>query len=77
MTLPTINGHSIHVPGWAIAAAVLVVTLVATGFKVGAEYTDHQKSLENVELRLCRIEAAVQLEPWPGCPTNPRPGAGS
>ena len=73
--LPT-NGSGLRVPGWAVTAAAVAIVVLTMGIKIGISYNDMQRSLETVEVRLCRIERAVNVSPWLGCPTGPPTGGG-
>ena len=74
MTLPTINGHSIHVPRWAITAILVTPTVLGVGFKFGRMYDRLDNTLGTMEARLCRIERAVNVQPGLGCPSVPQSG---
>ncbi len=71
-----LNGHPIHVPRWAITAAVVTIVVLSAGFKLGRMYDHLESTLGTMEARLCRIERAVEVQPGQGCPANSRTGAG-
>ena len=66
MTFPRLN-HGVHIPGWAITAVVVIVAVLTTGFGLGRTWNDTQRSLREMSHRLCRIEQALELTPWPSC----------
>ena len=70
-----LNGHSIHVPRWAIRALVVAIVVLGAGFKLGRMYDHLESTLGTMEARLCRIERAVNVESGLGCPTNTQSGA--
>ncbi len=76
MAHPTINGHTIHVPRWAITAILVASTVLGVGFTLGRTYDRLENTLETMEARLCRIERAVNVQPALSCPANPQPGGG-
>ena len=73
MTFPRLN-HGVHIPGWAIAAAVLIIAVLTTGFSLGGKWNDTQRSLRELNTRMCRIERALDIPPWPSCSPPPRSG---
>lgn len=64
------NG-GIRVPQWLVTAVIIAVALLSAGYAAGQKLTAKASQMETIELRLCRIERALQLEPWPGCPAVP------
>ncbi len=74
MAHPTINGHSIRVPGWAVTAIMVAIVILTAGFKFGRMYDRLDNTLETMEARLCRIERAVNVQPGLSCPTGPLSG---
>ncbi len=71
-----LNGQAIRVPRWAITAVLVVGVLLAAGFRLGVSYNEMQDALEDVGVRLCRLERAHQLSPWPSCLEPRQTGAG-
>jgi hypothetical protein len=63
----TVNG--IQVPGWAVAAIMVAASLIGVGVGLGAKLEAQAQRDVNVNYRLCRIERALGVEPWQGCPT--------
>ncbi len=59
--------NGVRIPAWAITAVVVIVVVLTTGFSLGRTWNDTQRSLREMNLRLCRIEQALQLTPWPSC----------
>ena len=66
MTIPRLN-HGVHIPGWAIAAIVLIVAVLTTGFSLGRTWNDTQRSVRDLNARMCRIEQALEIPLWPNC----------
>ncbi len=66
MTTPRFN-HSVHIPGWAITAVIVIAVVLTTGFSLGRTWNDTQRSLRETHLRLCRIEQALDIPLWPSC----------
>ncbi len=67
MTISRLN-HGVHIPGWAIAAIVLIIAVLTTGFSLGRTWNDTQRSVAEMNTRMCRIERALDIPPWPSCP---------
>ncbi len=53
--------NSVRIPGWAITTVVLVVAVLAAGIRIGRTWNE-------MESRMCRIERALDIPVWPGCP---------
>lgn len=62
------NGNGLRVPGWAVTAVVAIAAILTTGIAVGQKIKGTDTAFEIISVRLCRIEKAVNLQPWPGCP---------
>lgn len=58
----------LHVPAWAMAAVAAVGIIVGMGVRVGLWLGEFQ----SVGPRLCRIERAMNLAPWPTCSAAPQ-----
>ncbi len=61
--------NGVRIPAWAIAAAVLITAVLTTGFRIGGKWNDTQRSLLELNTRMCRIERALDIPPWPSCST--------
>ncbi len=59
--------NGVRIPGWAIAAIVLVVAVLTTGFSLGRTWNDTQRSVRDLNARMCRIEQALDIPLWPSC----------
>ena len=59
--------NGIRIPGWAIAAIVLIVAILTTGFSLGRSWNDTQHSVRDLNARMCRIEQALEIPLWPSC----------
>lgn len=59
--------NGIRIPGWAIAAIMLVVAVLSTGFSLGRTWNDTQRSVHDLNARMCRIEKALDIPMWPSC----------
>lgn len=58
------------VPRWALLVVVLASPVaVYAAFRLGGALTDHLRTTRELDLRMCRVEFALKLEPWPTCPT--------
>ncbi len=66
--------NGVRIPGWAIAAVVLIVAVLTTGFNLGSKWNDTQRSVSELNTRMCRIERALDIPPWPTCSPPPRSG---
>lgn len=69
------NGNGIHVSGRTIAAivaigAVITATWGAATFVAAqtGRISDLERRNHDMDLRTCRIEKALNIPPWPGCP---------
>ena len=71
MNIPRLNG-GIRIPGWAIGATLLIVTVLGTGFTLGRTWNDTQRSLHDLNARMCRIEQALGIPLWPSCTKEER-----
>ena len=69
--MPALTARSIHVPGWAVVAVTVAVALLSAGYAAGQKERDTDAQFEVINYRLCRIERAVNVEPWMRCPTTP------
>ena len=63
--LPHHNG--VRIPAWAITAVVVVVVVLTTGFSLGRTWNDTQRSVRELNTRMCRIEEALDIPLWPSC----------
>jgi hypothetical protein len=61
----TLGNGSIRIPGWVVAVTSLAVALVGFGAWMG-------RKMELIDGRLCRIEARIGAEHYPGCPEPPK-----
>lgn len=68
--------EGIHIPGWAVAAITMVVALISTGVWAGLKAEAQSNQNVTVDYRLCRIERALNIDPWVTCarPTMPSGG---
>lgn len=66
MNIPRLNG-GIRIPGWAIGAWLLIVAVLSTGFTLGRTWNDTQRSVDDLNARMCRIEKALDIPMWPSC----------
>ncbi len=65
-----INGmNGIRVPRWLITALAVGVAVLSAGYAVGEKVAANTARMNTIELRLCRIERALKIEPWPRCPS--------
>jgi hypothetical protein len=62
----TQNGF--RVPSWAVAALTAMTTLIGIGILLGSKLEAQAQQNDNVNYRLCRIERALQVDPWISCP---------
>lgn len=67
--LNLINQNGFRVPGWAVAALTTMVTLIGIGIALGTKLEAQAQRNLTVDYRLCRIERALQVDPWASCPT--------
>lgn len=58
----------IRVPRWAVVAITVAVTLIGSGVAYGRAAAQRDNHDQLVDYRLCRIEHALNIEPWSGCP---------
>ncbi len=66
MTIPRLN-HDVRIPGWAIGAVLLIIAVLTTGFSLGRTWNDTQRSVRDLNARMCRIEQALDIPLWPSC----------
>ena len=59
--------NGIRIPGWAITAVVVIVVVLSTGFRLGRTWNDTQRSVRDLNARMCRIELALDIPLWPSC----------
>lgn len=71
----TVNGRDLKVPGWFFGAISVVAVVLAVGWKANGAVRDVTDSITRMEsdlryinARLCRLERAARIEPWPSCP---------
>ena len=62
-----VTHNGVRIPGWAIAAVVAVVVVLTTGFSLGRTWNDTQRSVRDLNDRMCRIEQALDIPLWPSC----------
>lgn len=71
------NGNGLHVPRWALVAGGLLITVISgtisATLAVSQVLGDATKDKQVTQLRLCRIERALAIEPWPTCPAVVKP----
>lgn len=60
----------LYIPRWAIVAGGILVAIISATWGAAQTITRSQEEGKMMHHRLCRIERAVGLEPWPTCP-NP------
>ena len=61
------TGRAIYVPGWAVVAAITVIGLLSAGYAAGQKAKDTEDQFTVINYRLCRIEHAVNVEPYMTC----------
>lgn len=61
-----------YMPRWAIVAIGLfcsfTTALVATTWSAAQKVARAEERVNTMDVRLCRIEAALKITPWPTCP---------
>jgi hypothetical protein len=78
------TGSAFSVPRWAIVAGGLLVSIVTGTVSATVVVMKHTQRDETAtlaraqdeqitQLRLCRIERALKIEPWPTCPATVQP----
>ena len=65
--LVTPTGRAIYVPGWAVVAAITVIGLLSAGYAAGQKGRVIEDTFTVINYRLCRIEHAVNVEPYMTC----------
>jgi hypothetical protein len=65
------DSGGIRVPRWFVAAASAAITLIGAGIVYGRASAARDAHDQIVDYRLCRIEHALSIEPWQGCPPEP------
>lgn len=63
-----IHPNGIRVPRWLVTVVVTATALLGAGYAVGQRVRTETSRIETIEVRLCRIETALHIDPWPGCP---------
>ncbi len=56
-----------RVPGWAVAAATAITTLIGSGIFLGIKLEAQSSQNVSTNYRLCRIEKALGIDPWILC----------
>lgn len=74
------NGNGVHVSGRTIAAIIGIAAVVTVTWGAAtyvAAQTNRISTIEQLRrddnLRWCRLERAVKLDPWHTCPEAPTP----
>lgn len=63
------NGSTaLYVPRWALVAGGLVIALVGATFGAAQKIVRAEERVNTMDVRLCRIESALDIPPWPTCP---------
>lgn len=64
--------NGVRVPAWAITAIAVGAVVWGAGYAFGQKSKDNDAAFEIISTRLCRIERAVNIEPWATCPQGKR-----
>lgn len=67
------NGNGLYVPRWALVAGALLIAIVSATWSAAQTVARAKTDAEVMQLRMCRIERAVGIEPWPTCPAVVKP----
>jgi len=54
-------------PRWAIIAGSVLIAVASAALAQGVRVGRYEERINTVDARLCRIEAALHIEPWPSC----------
>jgi len=64
---------ALYVPKWVLVAGGLLIAIVSATYSAASTVAKAKSDAEIIQLRMCRIERAVGLEPWPTCPVVIKP----
>jgi hypothetical protein len=59
----------IRVPGWAVTAVLASIAIGKIAWDASRTFSAIQQNQRIMDVRLCRIEAANHIPPWPTCGT--------
>ena len=62
--------NGITVPRWLVTAILASAALLGAGYAVGHRESRLIADMESLHLRMCRVEVALAIVPWVGCPRN-------
>ena len=62
------NGNGLMIPRWAIVTGGLLIAIVSATWGAATKVTRHDEQMRVMDIRLCRIEGALAIPPWPTCP---------
>lgn len=62
------NGTGLFVPRWALVAGSLLIAIVSATWSAAQTVAHAQSAAEIMNVRVCRIETALNIPPWPTCP---------
>ena len=69
-----IDRAGLYLPRWVVVAAAVLFSVISgtvSATWVVAQKTNSDQTTDQVtQLRLCRIERALHIEPWPTCPAQ-------
>lgn len=62
------NGNGgLYVPRWAIVAGGIIIAIVSATWSAAQTVARARSEEEVTDARLCRIEEALKITPWPTC----------
>jgi hypothetical protein len=62
------NGRGFRVPGWFLAMAGAVIPVILAAYLLGGMVAEQSRTVRDLSARMCRVEFALHISPWPGCP---------
>ena len=67
------NGSNggLYVPRWALVAGAVLIAIVSATWSAAQTVARAKSDAEVTQARLCRIEQALNIPPWPTCQRRP------
>jgi hypothetical protein len=67
--MPQINAQrTLSIPGWFLTMIAAIVPITVAAYLLGGAMKNQTRTVQELSIRMCRVEKALQIQPWPGCP---------